>query len=160
MLSVLTFPVRETARSNIAEAIQAFVPDIFQRSLRLIELHPKFCYHRPRPRHSLDLELRSRLCIRRLRGNFASSTETPQEAVHLDGGEHRVDNTAFQGATHVALTATHMPFPLAVPLFHRHVQPSLAQHIPGDDALSHRFEEVKCGILSKYFDKSASTTSV
>jgi hypothetical protein len=80
-------------------------------------------------------------------------------------GEQRTDDAALRRASPVALAAAHAPFPRAAPLLDRRRQPHPRALDPGaqrfriDDPPSHVCMSSACGIVSKYFDKSASTTS-
>lgn len=53
---------------------------------------------------------------------FTPTAETPmlQDPIHVDDGEQRTGDAALRRAAVVALTATHAPFPVAIPLLDRY----------------------------------------
>ena len=56
---------------------------------------------------------------------FATSAKTPmlQEAVHVNDGEQRTDDTALRRAAFAALAAAHGPLSVAIPLLGPRLQP-------------------------------------
>jgi len=78
---------------------------------------------------------------------FATSGQPPmlQKPAHVDHGEQRTCDAALRRAAFAVLTATHVPFPVAVPLFNRRFQPQhdQPQHVPINDAPSYRFEKIR-----------------
>src|SRR5208337_2822761 len=93
----------------------------------------------------------------------AASSRPPmlQKAVHVEVGQHRADHAALRRAPPVPLAPDQSPSSLAVPLFDRDTQPQLdqAQHVRVADSSSHALHGSRCGMVSKYLDRSASTTS-
>ena len=78
---------------------------------------------------------------------LAASRQAPmlQEPVHVDDGEQRTGDPTLGCATRVAPAAAHAPFPVAIPVLDRHLQPQLdqPQHIAVDDTAGHRSQEVR-----------------
>src|SRR5438445_2335546 len=139
---------------RIAKEVEAFLPGILQRGLRLVERKPEPGHHLLRPRQSLGrmsateddevVGIGDHLRTERL----ATSGQPPmlQEAVHVQVRKHRTGDTALRRAARSALASRHAPLAFTTPtgLLDRHLQPHLDQpkHMPIDDAARHRFEKL------------------
>src|SRR5438128_2572781 len=139
---------------RIAKEVEAFLPSILQRGLRLVEHKPEPGHHLLRPRQSLGrisateddevVGIGDHLRTEHL----ATSGQPPmlQEAVHVQVRKHRTGDTALRRAARAALASRHAPLAFTTPtrLLDRRLQPHLDQpkHMPIDDAARHRFEKL------------------
>src|SRR6202162_2574673 len=138
-----------TVRSErIAEEVEALLPSILQRGLRLVECQPEPRHHRLRPCQGLGrtsateddevIGIRDDACPKRL----PAPGQPPilQEPIHVDVGEQWAHDAALWRAARVAFATTDAPGPVAIiPLLDRRFQPQLDQpeHVPVHNATSY-----------------------
>src|SRR5438034_3911012 len=146
---------------RIAKEVEAFLPGILQRGLRLVERKPEPGHHLLRPRQSLGrmsateddevVGIGDHLRTERL----ATSGQPPmlQEAVHVQVRKHRTGDTALRRAARSALASRHAPLAFTTPPrpLTRTFHPLLIiqNTSRSTKARPHRFRSLEGGMVAK-----------
>src|SRR6185312_2250832 len=136
---------------RISEEVEALVPGVPDRGLRLVEHKPQPCHHLPRPRQSLGrvstAEDNEVIGIRDYPAPKGLVPFRPspvlQKAVHVDVGQRRAENPTLWGATSAVPATCQAPFSVTICLLDRCFEPQFdqVQHMPVDDAPSNRLNQ-------------------